>query len=182
MGAAVEWIGWVVEWFGRFVPRRLILDTTEGAVKYVGGSNPVPLAAGIHWWWPWTTKISEWPTARQSLNLRTQTILTADHRTIAVGGIVVYEVADLVQLIAYTHHADMTVADIALTAVHDVCCRLSWDDLCEGQRRGTLDTKLKNETQKALGPFGVTVLKTMLTDLAPCRVLKVVNATSSDGQ
>jgi len=70
------------------------------------------------------------------------------------------------------------VKDIALSAVHDVCCRMSWHDLKDEQRRGTLDTKLKNEAKKSLEDYGVRVLKTMLTDLAPCRVVKLIQSMS----
>jgi hypothetical protein len=48
------------------------------------------------------------------------------------------------------------------------------------QRRGTLDTKLKNTTQKALNDYGVNVIKVMLTDLAPARVLKLMQSTSQE--
>jgi hypothetical protein len=41
---------------------------------------------------------------------------------------------------------------------------------------------LKREVRKSLDSYGIRVLKTMLTDLAPCRVLKLITSTSSDGQ
>lgn len=174
MEGAFAWIGQIIEWFGKFLPRWVILDTTEGAVKFVKGKHPKALGPGIHWYWPVCTTLQEYPTARQADNLRTQTIVTRDDRVVAVGGMLVYDVVDIQKLLAYTHNAATTVTDIALTAVHDVCCQMSWEELKDEQRRGTLDTKLKNTTQRALNEYGVRVIKTMLTDLAPCRVLKLM--------
>jgi regulator of protease activity HflC (stomatin/prohibitin superfamily) len=180
MDAALAWVGWIAEWIGKLVPRWVILDTTEGAVKFVRGRRVEVLGPGIHWYWPALTVFWEHPTARQATNLRTQTLVTIDDKVIAVGGILVYCVSDLQQLLANTHNADATVCDIALTAIHDVCCRMTWDDLKREQQRGTLDTKLKNTAQRALNEYGVSVIKTMLTDLAPCRVLKIVQSQSMD--
>ncbi len=43
MDSALAWIGQVAEWVGRFIPRLIILNTTEGAVKFVHGDTPVVL-------------------------------------------------------------------------------------------------------------------------------------------
>lgn len=174
MDSAFAWIGQLVEYFGQFVPRWVILDTTEGAVKFVGGKTAVALGPGIHWYWPLMTTIQHYPTARQADDLRAQTIVTTDDKTVVVSGVLIYEVADIEKLLAHTHSAASTVTDIALTAIHDVCCQCSWEDLKARQRKGTLDTELRNTSQKALNDYGVRVIKTMLIDLAPCRVVKLM--------
>ena len=52
--------------------------------------------------------------------------------------------------------------------------------MTEQQRTGELDRKLKAEARKELERYGVRVLKMTLTDLAPVRVLKIVQATTTD--
>lgn len=180
MESAFAWLGRLVEWVGQFFPRWIVLDTTQGAVKFVRGFKVVPLKPGIHWYWPATTTIAQYPTARQADDLRTQTFVTTDDKVIAVGGMVIYEVTDIEPLLAHTYKPAQTVTDIALTAIHDVCCKLSWDEIKKEQRKGTLDTKLRRETQKQLEPYGVRVLKTMLTDLSPTKVYKLIQSTSND--
>lgn len=180
MGDALAWVGWIAEWVGRWIPRWEILDTTEGAVKYVRGKHPRYCGPGVHWYWPVTTRWQVYPIARQADRLQTQTIVTTDDRTIVVGGIIVYEVDDLLTLLTTAHSAAITIKDITLTAIHDVCCRFTWEQLKQEQRKGTLDTKLKNSAQDALRDLGVKVLKVMLTDLAPARVLKVMQSTSQE--
>lgn len=171
-----------MEWFGRFVPRWIILDPREGGVKFVRGARVVKLGPGIHWYWPLVTTYDTYPTVRQADNLPTQVFTTKDDITIAVGGLLVYDVNDVEKLLTTCHNAIRTVQDITLTAVHDVCANLTWDELKDKQRRGTLDTQLKNAAQKQLGEYGVRVIKCMLTDLAKTRVLKVIQSVNKDDQ
>lgn len=180
MGDAFAWVGQIVTWFGAFVPRWVIIDTTYGAVKFVKGKKVVPLGPGIHWYWPATTLLQQYPTARQADDLRSQTLVTTDDKTIIVSGMIVYTVDDIAALLANTYQASQTVKDIALTVIHDVCCQLSWDELKAQQRSGALDKAMKEEARKALSPYGVRVLKAMLTDLAPARVLKLLQTTTAD--
>lgn len=181
MESAFAWLGHIAEWFGQFIPRLAIVDYTHGAVKMVKGAKVVALEPGLHAYWPLTTNFYLYPTARQGEDLRSQTIVTADDKTIAVAGMLVYEVSDIKQLIANTYKPDQTIKDISLTVIHDVCCQLTWPELREQQRSGKLDRALKAEAKKALEPYGVKVLKVMLTDLAPCRVLKLMQ-TSAKGE
>lgn len=180
METALAWIGQIADWIGRFIPRWIILDTTEGAVKYVRGSKAVALGPGIHWYWPLVTIITQYPTARQADRLQTQTITTRDSKTIIVGGVVVYRVTDVLLLVTTTHSAASAIKDMTMTAVHDVCCRMTWAELQTEQQRGTLDTKLKNTTQQALRDYGVLIVKVMLADLAQTRVLRVSQSTSQE--
>ena len=180
MEGALAWVGHIADWLGQWIPRWTIVNTNQGAVKFVKGHTAIACGPGIHWWWPVTTNFITYPTARQTANLKSQTVMTSDDRTIAVGGMIVYEVSDITAILAHTFDPDETIKDIALSSIHDACCQLSWHELREQQRNGALDRKLKAEARKDLDRYGIKVLKMTLTDLAPCRVLKLVNATSQD--
>ena len=180
MDNALAWIGQIADWFGRFFPRWVILNPTEGAVKFVRGSRVVVCGAGIHWYWPVTTTWHEYPIARQTDNLPTQTLVTSDGKVVAVGGMLVYSVHDLGKLMTSCHHPVSLIQDLALTVVHDICAKLEWEELKLENRKGTLDTKLKNAAKNQLTEYGVTVIKLMLTDLAPARVIKLIQSTSTD--
>lgn len=172
---AFDWISNIVAWFGQWIPRWQIVRTTHGMVKFIWGKKVQTLGPGWHVYWPFSTDIVIYPTARQAVNLANQTISTKDGKTAMVGGMLVYEVHDLEALIAHTFDPDDTVKDIAAAALHDACCTKTWDELQEGQRSGRLDTELRNEMKKGLAKYGVTVLRTTLTELALCRVLKLVS-------
>jgi regulator of protease activity HflC (stomatin/prohibitin superfamily) len=178
MTEAFAWIQWIAEWIGQFIPHFLHVDSLHGGVKFVRGRPGKSMAPGLHVYWPLTTHFHTYPIVRQAEELRGQTIVTTDDKVILVGGLIVYEVENLEKLIAHVFQPEQTVKDLTLTAVHDVVCNMSWEELKQGQRRGTLDTKLKNDARAALEVYGIKVLKVSLTDLAPCRVLKLVTTTA----
>lgn len=178
--SALGWIGQCFEWFGKFIPRWQIVDTTEGAIKYVRGSRVVVCGPGIHWYWPVTTIWSQYPTARQTDRLETQTMESKDGKTFMVGAMITYAVDDLTMLIPTTHSPSAAVIDIAMAAVHDVCCDYDWADLQDVQRRGTLKTRLKNEAQRQLNDYGVRVIKLQLNTLARTRALKISQSISQE--
>lgn len=180
MENALAWIGQIADWIGRFVPRWVILDTTQGAVKFVRGKRPVALGPGIHWYWPATTELREWAIARQSLNLPAQTITTRDSKVIAVGGLLIFKVSDVLTLLAKNWDADRSIRDVAAGVVHEVCSQSEWGELQMAKNDGSLNRELRRVMRKRLRPFGVQVLGATLTDFAPCRVLKVIQSTSQD--
>lgn len=181
MDGALAWIGQFAEWIGSFVPRLRIVRSTHGAIKFVKGEPKVVLGPKLLVFWPLVTEFIEYPIVRQGVSLREQTMVTTDDRTIVAGGMLIYTVDDLQLLIGQTYSADQTIKDIALTALHDVLCEMTWEELKREQQRGTLVTKLKNEAQKGLKDYGVRVVKFSLTDLSPCRVYRLVE-TSAKGE
>lgn len=180
MDSALAWIGQIAQWVGQFFPRWEIVEPAMNGVKYVRGARVVICPPGIHWYWPVTTKWETHQVARQADRLESQAFVTADGKTIEVGGLLVYRVTDLAALVTICYSPMALIQDIALTAVHDVCCAMSWPDLMTEQRKGTLDTKLKNAAKAQLKEYGVDVIKCMLTDLAPSRVIRL-NQSHKEG-
>ncbi len=180
MGEAFAWIGQVFEWLGRFIPRKIVLDTTEAAIKFKHGNEVVYCPPGVHWYWPWTTNWSVYPIVNQTDRLETQTMETVDGRTFIVSGTLTYSIDDLRLLVPCVHNAATAVIDIAMTAVHDVCCDMTWETLQLEQRKGTLKTKLRNEAQRQLVEYGVRVIRLKLNTLARGRVLKVSQSVSQE--
>jgi regulator of protease activity HflC (stomatin/prohibitin superfamily) len=176
MDSALAWVGQLAQWFGQFFPRWIILNTTEGAVKFVGGKRVVLLGPGIHWFWPARTEVKAWVVARQSVNLPSQTVTTKDGKVIAVGGLLIFRITDAMKLIADTWDPDQTIKDIAAGALHEVCSLSTWEEL----RTGDLTTVLRRTLRRRLRPFGVKVIHATLTDLAPCRVLKIFQSAATD--
>jgi regulator of protease activity HflC (stomatin/prohibitin superfamily) len=181
MESAFAWIGAIVEWVGEFIPRRVIIDPTVRGIKFVGGKKVVVLEEGVHWYWPFWTRFAQHPIRRQAVDLRSQTLMTKDGKTIVVGGMVVYEVRDVEALFVQTYDTDQTVKDIALTAIHDTLAQMSWADIRKEQEHSVLNRLLREAVRKELNRYGVRVLKVSLTDLAPTRVIRLVQSQATDG-
>jgi hypothetical protein len=171
-----EWLNRLYELVSSFFPKWVILDPREGGVKFVRGKKVVEMGPGIHFYWT----IDTYPTVRQSDNLVTQTLESKDGVTFTVAGVLIYDVPDIVKLLTSCHSAVQLASDIALGGIHEVCCRMGWEELKEEQRKGTLDTKLKNSMNKQLSQYGIRLHSCMLTDLAKTRVLKVHQAIQKE--
>lgn len=180
METAFAWIGQIASWIGQWIPRWQILDTTEGAIKYVKGKPRECGSGQVHWYWPVTTTWVVYPVARQTDRLETQTMETTDRVTFIVAGTITYSVHDIMALVSTTHSPSATVIELAASAVHDICCDFAWDELQKEQRKGTLKTKLRNEAQKQLKDYGVTVIKLQLTNLARARVIKLSQSIANE--
>jgi hypothetical protein len=74
----------MVEWLGAFVPRWVILDSVDGAVKYVKGKPKFCAPGHIWWYWPVTTLWQQYPMARQTDRLESQTMETTDGKATSV--------------------------------------------------------------------------------------------------
>lgn len=180
MEAALAWIGQIASWIGQWIPRWTILNTTRGAIKYVGGKRVVYCGPGIHFWWPARTQFDDYPIVRQTDKLETQTLESKDGVTFIVSAMVTYSVTNLAALLPTTHNPMVAVNDISMAAVHDVLCEYDWAELQAAQRRGTVKTRLRNEAQRQLESYGIEVIKLQLNTLARCRVIKVSQSTFSE--
>lgn len=176
MGDALAWVGQIAEWVGQFVPRWQIIPATHNGLKFIKGHTLKTLAPGVHFWWPATTILQVYPTARQTVDLRTQTLVTTDGKVVGVGGMVTYRVDDIEALLGRTFDADQTIKDICAGVISEVVRECAWMDL----QSEAFSSELRTLMRRRLRPYGVRVMKATLTDCAPCRVLKIVQATSAD--
>lgn len=180
MGAAFEWVGLIAQWIGAFIPRWVVLDSTEAAVKYVRGRPKFCASSQVHFYWPVVTIWQQYPIARQTDRLESQTIESKDGKTFIVAGTITYMVTDLMALLTTTHSATTNTRELAASAVHDICCDYDYAELQLKNQKGTLKTELKNEAQKQLAEYGVRVLKLQITSLARARVYKISQSTASE--
>jgi regulator of protease activity HflC (stomatin/prohibitin superfamily) len=165
-----------------------VLEPSSAALKVVGwsfrkskrNSRVVFQRQGIVWWWPATTELLVHPVARQANNLPTQTIETTDGKSYAIGCMIVYEISDLERLLVSAFDPDDTIKDIAATAAHSAASPYSVQELREAARSGKLEREMKSEAHASLKDYGVRVLKVQITDLAPCRVIRLMTSEPSD--
>src|SRR5688572_8763360 len=102
MNAAFEWVGWIAAWVAKLIPTWIIVPATHAGVKFVRGKQIEPFGPGIVWYWPAVTQAVVYPTARQTVDLRTQTLVTTDGKVVGVGGMVTYRVTDIEAIIGKT--------------------------------------------------------------------------------
>lgn len=176
METAFGWVGAIIDFFGSFIPRLVIVKATHGGVAFDCGHKIRKLPPGLHFYIPLISEVIVWPTKRQTTNLSVQTLVTSDNRVIAAGGIIVYEIPDVVSFLTTTYDGEDTIKDYALSAIKRVICSTSFDDL---RAETSVDNKLTRVLRRDLNRFGVKVIKVTLSDMAPCIVLASWNGDTA---
>jgi hypothetical protein len=93
-----------------------------------------------------------------------------------------YKVSDIAKLLTQCHSPVMAIRTITLPAVHQVVCKMSWENLKLEQQKGTINTKLRNATQKRLAEFGIDVDSVELTDMVKVRALRLIQSNQTDSE
>ena len=173
MDTAFAWIGQIMEWLGKLIPRLLIVRRTHAGVKFVGGSKIVELKPGLHFYWPITTEVEVMPVARQTHNLVTQTLMTKDKQSIVIGAVVIYEINNIVDALSNNWDVSDTISDVTQMAVVNVVNTWNFEELAD-QLGAKVENELTIETRKRLKPYGVAVHRCGVSDFSKCRVHRVI--------
>ena len=171
MTGAFAWLGQFFEFFGSLFPRLIIVRATENGIKWVRGHKVVALNPGVHIYWPILTDVEVMVTARQTINLKPQTLTTADNRKVIVSAVVVYRIHDIVRAIGRINwDVAETVMDIAQAGVVDVVRSMTLEELMGSD----VENQLTRTCRKQLRRYGVYVSRAAFTDLAEARVFRLV--------
>lgn len=163
-----EWLANFIEILFIWVPRRVQIKTTHGAVKFVR-DKAFELKPGCHWYWPWTSTVTEIAIAEQTHNLPTQAIeLSGCTKPLAVSGVIVYSVTDTLAALSKSFEVDDTINDVGLAAVMEVVGSKKKSDLLKERQGGDLTKALTTMTRRRLKRYGIHVERCSLTDFTTC--------------
>ena len=154
MDAALGWIGDLVRYFARLVPRLQLVRITEGAIKF-RRAKALEVGPGLHWWWPVTTEIDVYPVVRQVISLEQQMIQTGEGKTIVVDGVIVYTIDDLYTFCVENDDAEENMAELAQAGMRKAVLGTPFEEINGG--RAKFDNRLTTEAQKSLKGFGVAI-------------------------
>jgi len=177
--AGFEWIGDSLTWAADWLPRPRIVRLTEGGIQFWFGSRVRVVKPGWRLDWPALADLEIVPTARQTLNLEPQTLMTADNRPVVAGGVVVYRVSDVRCYLVDNVDAEEGIAEAARAALRDAITDETLDQIQETDGRKKINNRLAKAAQGLLTSFGVSVEYVRLTDFSTAQVLNVVGAPSA---
>jgi hypothetical protein len=172
---AFAWLGSMMEYIGQFIPHLYHIQATHTGVKFVRGKAAVKMTPGVYLYWPLTTNIMSYPIGRQAFVLRPQTCTTADDKTIVFSFVLSYTVFDGIALLGgRVWEPDETFEEICLGLSNHVIVSKTWEELKRAHADGSLAAELKQVARRELRKFGVNVRSANPTDLAPCKVIKLM--------
>lgn len=171
MEAAFAWLGELVNWVGRWIPRLGICRATHGGVRFRHGAHTVPVRPGLYCYWPLVTEVEVIPTARQSINLPAQSLTTRDKATVVVSATLIYEVRDVVKALGRSWDVEETVRELGCTAAVRAVTSRTFEEL----RKELTDEVRQEMTAKSralLRRFGVYVIEARFSEFAECEVFR----------
>jgi regulator of protease activity HflC (stomatin/prohibitin superfamily) len=174
MEAALSWLGTIADTIIRLFPHLKIVKITQGGLKMRKGHEITVLTPGIWWYWPLITTIDIVTTVRDTVDLNGQTFTTKDGKTVLASGMVMFSVKDVEKLLTTSPDYIATISDISMNCIHDTFIKYTWEELREGILSGKIGKELRSAAAHELNEFGIKVISLGLKDLAPVRVLKLV--------
>lgn len=166
----MEWFGKLIDMLFIWVPRRVQIKPTHGAVKFVR-EKAVEWKPGCHWYWPWTSTYIELAVAEQTHNLPTQSVMTSGNKPLAVSGVLVYKVTDVLAALSHAFEVDDTINDVGLSAVMEVMAGRKQTELMADLKSGKLTKDLTTMTRRRLKRYGIHVERCSLTDFTTCTAI-----------
>jgi regulator of protease activity HflC (stomatin/prohibitin superfamily) len=181
MDAAFGWLGTIFEAILQMVPRLVIVRNTHAAVKWKTRGRTIAIPGGRRTvYWPLVTEIERIVTARQTINLATQCLMTKDQKQVVVGGYIVCHVNDVLKAIAEKNwDVDSTVGDITMATIVGVIMQNTLQELMDGIAAGPNGNFMQNLTgdcRKQMRQYGVYIDRAGITDFATCKVYKLLGA------
>jgi len=172
---AFAWLGQMAETLGSFVPTWHHQEWQDVGVSVTCGSTIKSLKPGIIVYWPFWTQIYNRSAAKQTNNLKTQTLTTKDGKPIAAGCMVRYHIprpwvdeeagqienADIKALIE-TEDVGQAIVDETLAVLCEYITGKTKVEINEDRKR--VNTDLTSKVRSALRPYGVYVERAQLTD------------------
>lgn len=157
MEAAFSWLGQIFEALLQFVPRRVIVRATEGGVKWSLWKEPKEMKPGIRVYWPLISAIEVIIVARQSFNTPREPLQTSDGIEVVAGGVVVYNINDVVQAIGKLNWSpEDTAQDIVQAVLADVVTSHTHEELLS-ELSGKIEEEITEKCRKQLRKYGVYV-------------------------
>jgi len=163
-----------------WVPRLGICRQTHGGVKFIRGWKVKRIWPGMFWYLPITTEIEVLPTARQSMNISPQILVTKDGRSVVVGVVFTVEITDPVKAVGRSWDSTDMISDIGSLAAVKVITSRTFAEIKE-EIAGAVCEELAKEAQRLLKPYGVKVLQGRLSDFAECRAFRLIGDAASYG-
>jgi regulator of protease activity HflC (stomatin/prohibitin superfamily) len=169
MNEVLGWFGSIMEAILDLLPRRVIVDTREGMIKFRRGKKIINCGPGIWWYWPFLTVIEKRIVALQPAHLPDQTLTTSDGQICKVGAVFTFRITDLVKAITTNAEIDEIAVNEAMAAVQDIVSSHNYDYIRANRKE--IKRLLNKKISESLFEYGIEIHSAALTDF--CRTWSI---------
>jgi len=164
---AFDWLGDMVRWLGRFVPRVMLIRQTHRGVCFTL-HKARKIGPGLVWYWPLISELVLVCIVRQTINLHYQCLITRDGKEIVIAVTVVLSIHDPLAAVTTTDDVLDTVSDMAQWGVKRVVSNCTAEELRSGKtdNNRSVDKLLRSKLGTDVAMYGVTIEQAFLNEMS----------------
>ena len=146
----------------------VILAPWEAGLRVRLGKQVMDLTGGIYLRIPAIDRFYVQSIRTRTVDLGIQTITTQDGKTVTIAGVLRYHIADIRKLYETLHHAQDTIADLALAAIADFIVTHKYED-CSPKKLQSAVNGTVDLNQYGLGGGVISI-----TDFAAVKTFRLI--------
>jgi len=171
----MQWLNTIFEQILSIFPRLQQINPDEAGVRITCGKRYRPTPPGLYLYWPLIQEIIRIDTALQVIDLRPQSILTADGVDFLVSGAVAYRITDAVKAILEVQDFDKSLVALALGVISGYIHGKSYND-CKDSNG--LRGELLKQLREAARGWGIKIADVYITDSGTVKNIRVLGNES----
>lgn len=171
MESFLGWIGHIVDWFGLFIPRRIIVRKTDRLVKFKWNGEVIEKMPGLRWYLPFTTEIVEITVVRQPLDINIIQFTTKDNKSCAADCSVTYYITDPIMFITENFDGNLALSELVSAAL---CKKMRSMDFSSIQHAENIDAELTELVAGDCEFLGVEIEYVRLNRFVQVRAISLI--------
>lgn len=177
MGSLFQWFESIINWFGLFIPRRVIVRKTDRLIKFKWNGDVTEEMPGMRFYWPITTEIEEITIVRQPLNIKPFSLVTKDNIPVVVDATIVYKIDDAVQFISENWDSYTAISEAVSASLRNMLSKKTFKEI---QESDDIEHELTEITQEDTEDFGVEIYYCRLQNFTYCIPISLSHFNTSD--
>jgi regulator of protease activity HflC (stomatin/prohibitin superfamily) len=146
----------------------VIIDMWERGLHLRMGKFHDIKEPGLHIKLPFLDSVWKQTVVTQSLDLRPQSITSADYKNIVVKGIVRFHVFDTFLFLTKLAHPTDVLIDTSGAMIREIIEERNWEDLVD------IENELTEKIGQKVSEWGIGIEKVTLTDLAEIQSIRLI--------
>ena len=175
MQGVLGWIGDIIAYIGSFLPHYFVVSQFEEVVLLPYG-KPKLVKMGFHWYIPAWTPLLRMLIVAQTQDFKTGISMTNDLKPVAADFSMMFKVTDVTKAVMTCDNIVQTIGELGQSVISPVVAAHTLQELKDMLVSGGLTKRLTKDANKLLKEWGVDVISCRVNNLAPARVIYLVNA------
>jgi regulator of protease activity HflC (stomatin/prohibitin superfamily) len=174
-----DWVGAFFDHLIACIPRFIKIRRTHRGIKWAMCGPPKELKPGIRFVWPLFDEFDVMVVARQTDDLPPQSLTLSDGTSVAVVGLVIYSVDDVVAAYGEKNwDITSTVKDLSMSAIAEVVSKLEKADLKDLRK---INYRITRRVRTWTAEYGVKVERCRLVEVSVARTIRHLGVNSCVG-